>query len=247
MKNKILKFKIFYILILFMGFIYIREINAAQTGAWKILFSQNNKSNNSIFENQGGGPQGSSFAGRTNKTSSPFTDGWHSYQILLGNGGSLRERYFWLVRDVIPHVKSGEIYLRFDIMGDANISAGGMGFEFLGGNDGWTKFFYIGCEDGNLQYSGINGNVFIAKIEPYIWYRVVLKLYNFGKSNVLNGKVSLLRYGKKNPLIKDISISLNPKEKSEFDKLKLDIERGSAITGPIFSFYLDNILLKVKE
>ncbi len=185
------------------------------------------------------GPEGKSFSGVTEKTASPFENGWKSYEIRIGNGGSLREKYFWMNKPIYLDLKKGGLFFSFDFMGSDYIEEGGFSFEFLGGDDGWKKLFMIGVNRKKITWTKITGNI-VDEIKPFVWYRIEL---NFKvDENKLFGNLKLIEYKKDNLIIqKEVVI---PKYFNNLNRLKIAMWRNNE-KGHIFSFYIDNIQLRV--
>lgn len=220
---------------------------AAGPDDWRTLYQEDHEGAQPGARLWGGigasGPEGGSFAGVTGRTSSAFDGGWRSYELRLGSGGSLRERYFWLLRrfEGAPH---NALRFRCDFMGDATMSDTSVGFEFFGGggSDLKNSLFGVGASGGTLSV----GKQPLAKLQPHVWYRLELELRRADATNRLVGTATVREQGQAEPRVVEIALPLNPAA-IPLRSLKLGMGRLRSTPGPETRFYLDNLKLETRH
>ncbi len=186
------------------------------------------------------GPEGSAFAGVTERTSSDFDGGWKCFELRLGDGSSLRERYFWMYRPFPRRVSDGTLQVRFDLMRDRAAKSTHCRFSLLGGNKGrgFARFFTVGLSDGKLTVNRKPQ----AEIEAHVWYRVDLEISGLESGKHLDVRLRLLRKDWKEPKAYRLTV---PRHGGALPLRNVKLDRGRKPDAQrISSVYLDNILIQ---
>ncbi len=219
---------------------------------WRVLYEEDHEAAGlgaRLWQGIGSsGPEGEAFAGVTGRTSSSFDGGWHSYELRLGKGDTLRERGYWMYLPLPETGNANMLSFRADIMSDAGIADTGMSFAFLGGKDekGFSTAWVVSARDGKLFFGTHGRHKAVADIEPHIWYRIELELSGTAEAGEAKGALRVRNSAASGEEVHDVSVSVSD-HSLPLRNLKIDRSRsrGHKSGAGIASMYFDNLLLKV--
>jgi hypothetical protein len=225
----------------------------AEGNGWQVLYQKDHEADKLSDRLWGGmgasGPSGGSFAGVTGRTASAFDGGWQSYELRLGAGNILRERYFWLLHRLDTAPAFDALRFRCDFMGDATMKNVDLAFTFFGGEGNRLdkSFMGIGVFGGVLRVvsqTGKGSSQEIAEFAPHVWYRLELDVRCDNQAGRLLGTATIHDASRREPTVVEINLPLNPAA-IPLKSLKLDKGRRRGTPQVETRFYLDNLELAV--